>query len=244
MTGHVDSHGATMNQTTLLVPDRIADEFKHIFETISIPVFEQFRSPQIRQHFSCETCRSPSLEEQLRRSGKTATSSHQNSLPTPSQSGNGSNTHSSDVEKQTAIRSDIVVALSAADNANRVAIVTDEWQGLDLSRNVIILRAPNNEVPVIIASYLYFWLMTPAWQHHLELHTRGFMNNLSRKDLMHFDVPITDVGTQVAVSRALEQAMQHNAQLDRTLNALRQLTGTHRELVMEHAAANIMRGIQ
>ena len=117
-----------------------------------------------------------------------------------------------------------------------MAIVTDEWQGLDLSRNVIILRAPNNEVPVIIASYLYFWLMTPAWQHHLELHTRGFMNNLSRKDLMHFDVPITDVGTQVAVSRALEQAMQHNAQLDRTLNALRQLTGTHRELVMEHAA--------
>jgi len=225
--------------------NRIADDFRRISETINTPVFEQF--PQ-----------SPDTTTlQLRDLPLTVI---RGTAPPKQQTGNVITPiliadaqpvwerieppHSSDVEKQTAIRSDIVVALSAADNANRVAIVTDEWQGYDLSRDVIILRAPNNEVPVIIASYLYFWLMTPAWQHHLELHTRGFMNNLSRKDLMHFDIPITDVGTQVAVSRALEQAMQHNVQLNSTLNALQQLTHTHRELVMEHAAANIMRGIQ
>ena len=109
---------------------RIADEFKHIFETISIPVFEQFpQSPDTT------TLQLRDLPLTIIR-GTAPPKRQDGNVITPKLIANAQPVwdrveppHSSDVEKQTAIRSDIVVALSAADNANRVAIVTDEWQG-------------------------------------------------------------------------------------------------------------------
>ena len=154
--------------------------------------------------------------------------------------------HSSHWDNTTAVTGDILVALRTANTTSRVGRVTPEWHGRHISRDVLILRAPYDlDLPPIIASYLYFWLMSPAFHHHLAIHAAGATaHSVSRKDVMAYQLPKPDIGTQLKVTQHLEHALHADHTLATTLTNAQQLVTERTALTIEHIAAQLLDNAQ
>ena len=149
-----------------------------------------------------------------------------------------------DVESSTTVLGDLLVRLvgNFGGTRRRVARVTERFVGKEVDNSILILRVPGQDSPEIYAEYLYFWLTSPLFAHHVDIHNRGVTTpRISRKDVMNFEFPLTDISDQLALIRAMET--QHNAtnNLIRHLTRSRDLVDQHREQFIEQAAADIMR---
>ena len=152
-----------------------------------------------------------------------------------------------DVESTTTVLGDLLVRLVGGFSASarrlfRVGRVTERFVGKEVDNSILILRVLGQAPPEIYAEYLYFWLTSPLFENHVDIHHRGGTTpRISRKDVMNFEFPLTDISDQLALIRAMET--QHNAtnNLIRHLTRSRDLVDQHREHFIEQAAADIMR---
>ena len=148
-----------------------------------------------------------------------------------------------DVDSRTTVLGDLVVLLVGdGGNRPRVGRVTEPFVGQDVSQNTLILRIPGFDLPELFAEYLYFWLSSPLFAHHLGIHARGtVMSHVSRKDVMNFEFPLTGLDDQLALIRAMETQSGATNDLARHLTRSHELVDRHQQLFIEQAAAEIMR---
>jgi len=149
-----------------------------------------------------------------------------------------------DVESGTTVLGDLIVHLVAHGSGAqpRVARITDAFVGREVGYFDLILRVPSCDLPEIFAEYLYFWLTSPVFAHHLDIYDRGVAApRISRRDLMNFEFPLTGLDDQLALIRAMETQDGATKELARHLTRSHELVDRHQQLLIEQAAADIMR---
>lgn len=151
-----------------------------------------------------------------------------------------------DVDSPNAVLGDILVSLVRTGDSDdpRVGRVGIDWVGREVSRDILILRLPNFELPELTAEYLMFWLASPAFTHHLAIHARGASENVSRKDVMGFVVPIAGLDDQLALVRAMHDKAAAGAELTRHFEGALTLIERQQHLFVEQAAGRILRNAQ
>lgn len=153
------------------------------------------------------------------------------------------------VERQetsnTVLSGDVLVSLIGTTTGDRTRVMrvdpTIEDQQLEATPDVLILRCTNFDMPTILNPYLYFWLSSPLFQHHLAVHSAGSMiQRVSRRDLMSFELPIVDLGSQLHVCGVIEQVCDHGAATRAQLRESLEMLEQHQQLTLEHLAAQII----
>lgn len=135
----------------------------------------------------------------------------------------------------------VVTRGPALNGLQQVGRVTSDWHGRRLSPNVVSLRVLPHHNPLITADYLYFWLVSPLFSHHLRTNVAGAMlPSISRNNLRAFEIPVCDLATQTDLTQQLTHlGIETTATLDQLHQALK-LVNRRSELFIELAAVRLL----
>ena len=145
-------------------------------------------------------------------------------------------------DKPIAALGDVIITVRTPPDpsSNRVVRVGTDMAGREVSRELLILRPDTSST--VLSAYLYFWLATPLFRHHLELKTVGSVaSRVTARDILSFEIPLTPRGFQERFVSRLQEVHQQYLNLRQDLFTALDMLDNWQALVDETVAAEAIR---